>query len=102
MLSFGDTVLGVRPSPVVAAFSSRGPNRVVPGVLKPDMIAPGVNISVMPAKLEFKKAGEKRRYYVTFSSRMGQNVVNKPDFGWISWVNDQHVVRSPVAYTWKM
>jgi hypothetical protein len=44
MLSFGGTVLGVRPSPVVAAFSSRGPNTVVPGVLKPDMIGPGVNI----------------------------------------------------------
>jgi hypothetical protein len=44
MLSFGGTVLGVRPSPVMAAFSSRGPNTVVPGVLKPDMIGPGVNI----------------------------------------------------------
>jgi hypothetical protein len=44
MLSFGGTVLGVRPSPVVAAFSSRGPNVVVPEVLKPDMIGPGVNI----------------------------------------------------------
>ncbi|KQJ92004.2 hypothetical protein BRADI_4g41420v3 [Brachypodium distachyon] len=44
MLSFGGTVLGVRPAPVVAAFSSRGPNTVVPHVLKPDMIAPGVNI----------------------------------------------------------
>jgi len=44
MLSFGGTVLGVRPSPVVAAFSSRGPNTVVPEILKPDMIGPGVNI----------------------------------------------------------
>jgi hypothetical protein len=44
MLSFGGTILGVRPSPVVAAFSSRGPNTVVPDVLKPDMIGPGVNI----------------------------------------------------------
>lgn len=44
ILSFGGTVLGVRPSPVVAAFSSRGPNTVVPEILKPDMIGPGVNI----------------------------------------------------------
>lgn len=44
MLSFGGTVLGVHPSPVVAAFSSRGPNTVVPDLLKPDMIGPGVNI----------------------------------------------------------
>ncbi|XP_047333948.1 subtilisin-like protease SBT1.8 [Impatiens glandulifera] len=43
-LSFGGTVLNVRPSPVVAAFSSRGPNLVTPQILKPDVIGPGVNI----------------------------------------------------------
>ncbi|KAK2985640.1 hypothetical protein RJ640_006903 [Escallonia rubra] len=40
----GGTHLGVQPSPVVAAFSSRGPNPVTPEILKPDLIAPGVNI----------------------------------------------------------
>ncbi|GJT29737.1 subtilisin-like protease SBT1.8 [Tanacetum coccineum] len=44
ILSFGGTVLGVKPSPVVAAFSSRGPNTVTPEILKPDVIGPGVNI----------------------------------------------------------
>ncbi|KAF2304107.1 hypothetical protein GH714_027295 [Hevea brasiliensis] len=44
LLSFGGTVLNVRPSPVVAAFSSRGPNLVTPQILKPDLIGPGVNI----------------------------------------------------------
>lgn len=44
LLRFGGTVLNVRPSPVVAAFSSRGPNVVTPEILKPDMIGPGVNI----------------------------------------------------------
>jgi subtilisin family serine protease len=43
-IHFGGTVLGVKPSPVVAAFSSRGPNLVNPEILKPDMIAPGLNI----------------------------------------------------------
>jgi subtilisin family serine protease len=44
VISFGGTVLGIRPSPVVAAFSSRGPNVIVPQILKPDLIGPGVNI----------------------------------------------------------
>ncbi|KAG2717937.1 hypothetical protein I3760_03G197600 [Carya illinoinensis] len=44
VLSFGGTVLDVQPSPVVAAFSSRGPNLVAPQILKPDVIGPGVNI----------------------------------------------------------
>ena len=36
-----ETQVGMRPSPVVAAFSSRGPNMVTPEILKPDMIVPG-------------------------------------------------------------
>ncbi|XP_062098371.1 subtilisin-like protease SBT1.7 [Humulus lupulus] len=43
-ISKGTTQLGVQPSPVVAAFSSRGPNPITPEILKPDLIAPGVNI----------------------------------------------------------
>lgn len=41
---FEGTKVGIEPSPVVAAFSSRGPNGITPEILKPDMIAPGVNI----------------------------------------------------------
>jgi subtilisin family serine protease len=41
---FAGTKVGIQPSPVVAAFSSRGPNTVTSGILKPDIIAPGVNI----------------------------------------------------------
>ncbi|CAA0815940.1 Subtilase family protein [Striga hermonthica] len=44
MLSFGGTVVNVKPAPVVAAFSSRGPNTVTPEILKPDVTGPGVNI----------------------------------------------------------
>ncbi|XP_057415017.1 subtilisin-like protease SBT1.7 [Lotus japonicus] len=41
---FEGTKVGIQPSPVVAAFSSRGPNSITPQILKPDLIAPGVNI----------------------------------------------------------
>ncbi|KAL0750777.1 hypothetical protein Bca101_032780 [Brassica carinata] len=38
------TAVNVQPSPVLAAFSSLGPNSITPNILKPDLIAPGVNI----------------------------------------------------------
>lgn len=43
-LAFHNTRLGIRPSPIVAAFSSRGPSLLTLEILKPDIVAPGVNI----------------------------------------------------------
>ncbi|WOK94099.1 subtilisin-like protease SBT1.4 [Canna indica] len=44
-VNFRGTVIGTSPTaPKVAAFSSRGPNYRAPEILKPDVIAPGVNI----------------------------------------------------------
>ncbi|GLJ29031.1 hypothetical protein SUGI_0572930 [Cryptomeria japonica] len=37
-------VVDTAAAPIVAAFSSRGPSEAYPSVLKPDMLAPGVNI----------------------------------------------------------
>ncbi|CAN8253326.1 unnamed protein product [Cochlearia groenlandica] len=36
--------INTKPAPFMASFSSRGPNTVTPGILKPDITAPGVNI----------------------------------------------------------
>ncbi|CAN1847268.1 Subtilisin-like protease SBT5.6 [Linum perenne] len=38
------TVFGFGPAPLMAGFTSRGPNIVHPSVLKPDITAPGLNI----------------------------------------------------------
>ena len=38
------TMLNIRPAPVMASLSSKGPNPIIPDILKPDITAPGVNI----------------------------------------------------------
>ncbi|KAK8947521.1 Subtilisin-like protease SDD1 [Platanthera guangdongensis] len=45
-IQFCGTVIGPHdpPVPVVSYFSSRGPSKASPGILKPDIIAPGHNI----------------------------------------------------------
>ncbi|CAN1833685.1 Subtilisin-like protease 3 [Linum perenne] len=43
-ISFQGTLIGKLSAPQVASFSSRGPSRQTPGILKPDIIGPGENI----------------------------------------------------------
>ncbi|KAI9114223.1 hypothetical protein K1719_014873 [Acacia pycnantha] len=38
------TFIPIRPAPIVSAFSSRGPNVILPSILKPDVTAPGHDI----------------------------------------------------------
>eukprot|EP01018_Ginkgo_biloba_P041043 Gb_30209 [translate_table: standard] len=40
-IEFEITTLGTKPAPAVADFSSREPNPASPGILKPDVVAPG-------------------------------------------------------------
>ncbi|CAJ1971131.1 unnamed protein product [Sphenostylis stenocarpa] len=43
-LTAAKTYLGVKPAPIMAGFSSKGPSVVQPLILKPDITAPGVGV----------------------------------------------------------
>ncbi|KAL8556996.1 hypothetical protein ACS0TY_004463 [Phlomoides rotata] len=43
-IQFQGTVIGNNYNPAITSFSSRGPSLVSPGILKPDIVGPGVSI----------------------------------------------------------
>ncbi|KAL3820811.1 hypothetical protein ACJIZ3_006716 [Penstemon smallii] len=64
------TILNTKPAPIVANFSSRGPNVITPEILKPDITAPGVNI--IAAYSEAPSPFDKRRF--AFIAESGTSV----------------------------
>ncbi|CAN4077850.1 unnamed protein product [Withania somnifera] len=52
---FKGTGIGFKNAPSVTSFSSRGPNLASPGIVKPDIVGPGVNIlAAWPVSVENK------------------------------------------------
>ncbi|KAK8601183.1 hypothetical protein V6N12_051025 [Hibiscus sabdariffa] len=43
-IEFKKTILGIKPSPRVTSYTSRGPSYSCPSVLKPDILAPGDSV----------------------------------------------------------
>ncbi|KAL6657721.1 hypothetical protein ACP70R_005501 [Stipagrostis hirtigluma subsp. patula] len=61
-----------------------------------------VKVTVTPTSLEFKEQKETRSYTVEFRDVAGGNRTAAGwDYGYITWENKEHSVRSPVAFLWK-
>ncbi|KAM7279561.1 hypothetical protein ACFE04_006695 [Oxalis oulophora] len=68
------TELNVKPAPVMAAFSSRGPSHLVPSILKPDITAPGISIiAAFSGDASPTTVGYDRRRF-TFLSEIGTSM----------------------------
>ncbi|KAK9052678.1 hypothetical protein SSX86_029308 [Deinandra increscens subsp. villosa] len=66
----GGTVVGLKSDPEVAVFSSRGPHFVSPGILKPDIIGPGVDILAAWRESIDNKTGTKATFNVIRGTSM--------------------------------
>ncbi|KAK9057841.1 hypothetical protein SSX86_022679 [Deinandra increscens subsp. villosa] len=66
----GGTVVGLKSDPEVAFFSSRGPQSVSPGILKPDIIGPGVDILAAWSKSIDNKTETKATFNVVGGTSM--------------------------------
>lgn len=68
---FKGTQFGARPSPAVASLSSRGPSLLNGGVLKPDIIAPGVNVlAAWPKEVGPNPTGTSKTFFLGTGTSM--------------------------------
>ncbi|XP_051142200.1 subtilisin-like protease SBT1.2 [Andrographis paniculata] len=94
---FGGTIKGRYRAPAVARFSSRGPNLADPSILKPDMIAPGVNIiAAWPQNLSPSRLTEDSRR-VNFNVMSGTSMACPHVSGLAALIYSAHSNWSPAA-----
>jgi subtilisin family serine protease len=91
-LAFNGVVLGVR-APVVASFSSRGPSRLNGGLLKPDVLAPGLNIISAASVSSAAYHDEYRR----FKMMSGTSMASPHIAGVVALLKSAHPDWSPAA-----
>ncbi|XP_057956786.1 subtilisin-like protease SBT5.4 [Malania oleifera] len=91
------TVEGVKPSPVMASFSSKGPNFITPEILKPDITAPGVSViaAFTQAQAPSELDDDKRR--IPFNAQSGTSMSCPHVAGVVGLIKTLHPTWSPAA-----
>ncbi|XP_044482078.1 subtilisin-like protease SBT4.13 [Mangifera indica] len=82
-------------APVVAFFSSRGPNTILPEILKPDISAPGVNILAAYSPIASLTREDKR--HAKFNIISGTSMACPHVAGVVAYVKTFHPTWSPSA-----
>ncbi|KAI4351858.1 hypothetical protein L6164_006164 [Bauhinia variegata] len=96
-IAFLGTRLGIKPSPVVAAFSSRGPNLLSLEILKPDLVAPGVNILAAWSEVIGPSSLSTDRRRVKFNILSGTSMSCPHVSGIAALLKSKHPEWSPAA-----
>nr|CAD1822183.1 unnamed protein product [Ananas comosus var. bracteatus] len=92
-ITFNATTYGHRPSPAVAYFSSRGPPPSNGGILKPDVLAPGVNIlAAWPFEVGPNPSGLAES---TFNFQSGTSMATPHVAGIAALIRNKHPTWSP-------
>ncbi|KAK0596676.1 hypothetical protein LWI29_017955 [Acer saccharum] len=96
-MRFTLTKLGAKPAPQVASFSSRGPDPINPGVLKPDILSPGVDVlaAVTPIR-PFIKIG-KYKLVTNYALGSGTSMATPHVAGVAALLKAVHKEWSPAA-----
>jgi subtilisin family serine protease len=90
---FKGTVIGNPKAPEITSFSSRGPSLASPGILKPDIVGPGVSIlAAWPVSVENKTGTD-----LTFNIISGTSMATPHLSGIAALLKSSHPDWSPAA-----
>ncbi|KAH9618384.1 hypothetical protein KSS87_008519 [Heliosperma pusillum] len=89
--------IGDASSPIVASFSSRGPNFISPGILKPDLTAPGIAILAAYSPLASASIFKNDPRSVLYMIESGTSMACPHASGVAAYVKSFHPTWSPTA-----
>uniref|UniRef100_A0A6N2MBM8 Subtilisin-like protease fibronectin type-III domain-containing protein n=1 Tax=Salix viminalis TaxID=40686 RepID=A0A6N2MBM8_SALVM len=91
------TKIGTKPDPVMAAFSSKGPNTIAPDILKPDITAPGVSVIAAFTEAQGPTNQDFDRRRVLFNSISGTSMSCPHVSGVVGLLKTLHPTWSPAS-----
>ncbi|KAH9793871.1 subtilisin-like protease SBT5.3 [Citrus sinensis] len=96
-LTRATTELGLKPAPIMAAFSSKGPSSVAPEILKPDITAPGVTIIAAYTEAAGPTNEDYDRRRIPFNALSGTSMSCPHVSGIVGLLKTLHPEWSPAA-----